>query len=175
MPDSVSLLEAQSASQTSVSQSEAQHEIRINSDLVVLPVTVKDQNGNLVAGLEQKDFRVFDDESEQTIDVFTSEATPLSLVLLIDDDLKSKDAARMAPSLRVIAAGVSSTDEATVCRFDILFYSGETFTSDGDRLLADLKKAQKASEPSRMGPVPFVTPPSTHRSHPESLPPDQLT
>jgi hypothetical protein len=98
----------------------------------------------------------------QTIDVFTSEATPLSLLLLIDDDLKSKDAAKMAPSLRAIAAGVSLADEATVCRFDILFYSGETFTSDGDRLLADLKDAQKASEPSKMGPVPFVTPPSTH-------------
>jgi VWFA-related protein len=160
--DSVSLLDGQSTQQTPVSQSEAQYKISINSDLVVLPVTVKDRNGNLVAGLEQKDFHVFDDESEQTIDVFTSEATPLSLVLLIDDDLKSKDAAKMAPSLRAIAAGVSLADEATVCRFDILYYSGETFTSDGDRLLADLKNAQKASEPSKMGPVPFVTPPSTH-------------
>jgi hypothetical protein len=105
--DSVSLLDGQSTPQTSVSQSEAQHRISINSDLVVLPVTVKDQNGNLVAGLEQKDFRVFDDELEQTIDVFTSEATPLSLVLLIDDDLKSKDAAKIAPSLRAIAAGLA--------------------------------------------------------------------
>jgi VWFA-related protein len=160
--DSVSLFNAQSSPQAPVSQSEAQHKISINSDLVVLPVTVKDQNGNLVAGLEQKEFRVFDDEAEQNIDVFTSEATPLSLVMLIDDDLKSKDAAKMAPSLRAIAAGVSLADEAMVCRFDILFYSGETFTSDGDRLLADLKHAQKASEPSKMGPVPFVTPPSTH-------------
>jgi hypothetical protein len=91
--DSVSLFDAQSSPQAPVSQSEAQHKISINSDLVVLPVTVQDQNGNLVAGLEQKEFRVFDDEAGQNIDVFTSEATPLSLVMLIDDDLKSKDAA----------------------------------------------------------------------------------
>jgi len=125
-------------------------------------VTVKDHNGKLVVGLERADFRVFDDETEQTIDVFTSEASPLSLVVLVDDDLKSKDAVTMAPSLRAIAAGISLADEAMVCRFDLLFYPGDSFTSDGDQLLTDLKNAQKASEPSRMGPVPFVTPPSTH-------------
>ena len=143
-------------------QSEAQHKISINSDLVVLPVTVKDRTGNLVAGLEQTDFRVFDDEVGQTIDVFTSEGSPLSLVLLIDDDLKAKDAEQMAQSLRAIAAGVSLADEAMVCRFDLLFYAGDAFSSDGDRLLAELKDAQKASEASTAGPVPFVTPPSTH-------------
>ena len=153
---------SQSPNQSPATQSEAQHKISINSDLVVLPVTVKDRNGNLVAGLEQSDFSVFDDELEQTVDVFTSEASPLSLVLLIDDDLKAKDAEQMAPSLRAIAAGVSLADEAMVCRFDLLFYAGDAFTSDGDQLLSDLRKAQKASEPSRAGPVPFVTPPSTH-------------
>jgi len=96
------------------------------------------------------------------IDVFTSEASPLSLVLLIDDDLKSKDAERMAPSLGAIAAGVSLADEAMVCHFDLFFHPAETFTRDGDLLLADLKNAQEASEPSKMGPVPFVTPPSAH-------------
>lgn len=87
----VSRLGAQSAQQTAVSQNEAQHKITINSDLVVLPVTVKDGKGNLVTGLEQRNFRVFDDGIEQIIDVFTSEASPLSLVLLVDRDLKSKD------------------------------------------------------------------------------------
>jgi VWFA-related protein len=157
-----SICNPQNENQTPAAQSEAQHKITVNSDLVVLPVTVKDRNGNLVAGLEQKDFRVFDDELEQTIEVFTSEASPLSLVLLIDDDLKAQDAEQMAPSLRAIAAGISLADETIVCRFDLLFYSGDAFTSDGDRLLANLKNAQKASEPSKAGPVPFVTPPSTH-------------
>ena len=159
---SYALCDSQGPSQTPTIQSEAQHKISINSDLVVLPVTVKDRNGNLVAGLRQREFRVFDNGLEQTIDVFTSEESPLSLVLLIDDDLKPKDAEQMAPSLRAIAAGVSLTDEAMVCRFDLFFYAENIFTSDGDRLLVDLKKASKASEPSKAGPVPFVTPPSTH-------------
>jgi hypothetical protein len=118
------LCESQNSSWTATAQSEAQQKISINSDLVVLPVTVKDRNGNLVAGLEQSDFRVFDDESDQTIDVFTSEASPLSLLLLIDDDLKAKDAEQIAPSLRAIAASVSLADEAMVCRFDLFFMLG---------------------------------------------------
>lgn len=152
---------AQIATQVTV-QSDAQQKISVSSDLVVLPVTVKDRNGNVVAGLTQNDFRVFDDDVEQTIDVFTSEASPLSLVILIDDDLKVRDAEQTTASLRSIAAGVSLMDEAMVCRFDLLFYRGDAFTNDGDRLLVDLKDAQKASGPSKAGPVPFVTPPSTH-------------
>ena len=154
--------DSQHPSQTPATESDAQHKISVSSDLVVLPVTVEDRNGNLVASLQQRDFRVFDDEVEQTIDVFTSEASPLSLVLLIDDDLKAKDAEQMAPSLRAIAAGMSLADEAMVCRFDLLFYAGDVFTSDGGQLVSHLRNAQKASEPSKAGPVPFVTPPSTH-------------
>jgi Ca-activated chloride channel family protein len=150
------------AQQAAISQSEAQSKIRVNSDLVVLPVTVKDRNGNLVPDLQKQEFQVFDDKVEQPIDVFTAEAFPLSLVVLVDDDLKSNDAAQMAPSLRAIAAGISSSDEALICRFDLKFYPGEAFTGDLDSLLAQLRSAQDASGPSTAGPVPFVTGPSWH-------------
>jgi len=143
-------------------QSEARTKISINSDLVVLPVTVKDRYGNLVPDLQREEFRIFDDSVEQTIDVFTAEAFPLSLVVLIDDDLKSEDAAQMAPTLRAITAGISSSDEALICRFDLSFYPGDGFTGDLNKLWADLKDAQEHSGPSTAGPVPFVTPPSTH-------------
>lgn len=119
------LLDWRGLNQVPAAQNEAQHKISINSDLVVLPLTVKDRNGNLVAGLELSDFRVFDDELEQPVDVLTSEAFPLSLVLLNCDDLKTKDAEQVASSLRAIAGGVSWADEAMVCRFDLLFYSGD--------------------------------------------------
>jgi len=41
---------------------------------VVLPVTVKNQFGELVPDLEESDFHVFDENVEQSIDVFTVEA-----------------------------------------------------------------------------------------------------
>jgi Ca-activated chloride channel homolog len=143
-------------------QSDAQTRIRVNSDLVILPVTVKDRFGDLVPDLLESDFRIFDDNVEQSVDVFTAEAFPLSLVVLIDDDLKSKDAAQMTPSLRAILAGISASDEALICRFDLFFHPGEAFTSDIDKLWAALKDAQDHSAPSTAGPVSFVTSPSDH-------------
>jgi Ca-activated chloride channel homolog len=145
-----------------VRSSDAQNKIRVNSDLVVLPVTVKDQGGELVPDLQQSDFRIFDGDVEQSVDVFTMEAFPLSLVVLIDDDLKSKDAAQMSPSLRAIVGGISANDEAMICRFDLSFYPGDAFSADFDKLWSDLKTVQDHAAPSTAGPVPFVTPPSTH-------------
>jgi Ca-activated chloride channel family protein len=144
---------AETTQQSANSQSEAQAKIRVNSDLVILPVTVKDRNGNLVPDLQKREFRVFDDQVEQSIDVFAAEAFPLSLVVLVDDDLKSADAEQMARSLRAVAGGISSDDEIRVCRFDVLFYAGDGFTGDVDKAWSELQDAQEHSGPSTAGPI----------------------
>src|SRR5437899_4351902 len=128
----------QAQPQAATEQSEARTKISVNSDLVVLAATAKDLHGNLVPDLQKEEFRIFDDNVEQSIDVFTAEAFPLSLVVLIDDDLKSQDAAQMAPTLRAITGGISSSDEAIICRFDLSFYPGDGFSSDFNKLWADL-------------------------------------
>src|ERR1700756_5508373 len=96
--------------------SEAQARIRVNSNLVILPVTVKDRGGELVPDLRRDEFRVLEDNVEQKIDVFTAEAFPLSMVILIDNDLKDKDAEKVQASLESIIGGMSTEDEAFVCR-----------------------------------------------------------
>jgi VWFA-related protein len=68
----------------------------------------------------------------------------------------------MAPTLRAITAGISANDEAMVCRFDLDFYPGESFSSDLDKLWADLKNVQDHSGPSASVPAPFVGSPSDH-------------
>src|SRR5258705_8674057 len=79
--------------------SDARAKISVNSQLVVLPVTVKDRSGNLVPDLGRDEFRVFEDDVEQKIDVFTAEAFPLSMIILLDNDLKDKDAQQGRKSL----------------------------------------------------------------------------
>jgi Ca-activated chloride channel homolog len=143
-------------------QFDARDRIKITSDLVVLPVTVKDAAGNLVPGLRKNEFRIYDDGIEQTISVFTAESFPLSLVVLVDDDLKSDVAAQMVESLRAVAGGFGPEDEAMVCRYDLLFYPGSGFAHDFDALWKELQDAQSHSGPSTSGPVPFVTPPGSH-------------
>lgn len=161
-PGFYNLLMAQTPPSPAIQQSESPSKIRVNSNLVVLPVTVKYRDGSLVPDMERMDFRVFDDGVEQSIDTFTAEGFPLSLVILVDDDLKSKDAAALVASLRSVVAGIGESDEAMICHFDLEFYPGGKFTSNEDELLAQMKNAKDASAPSKAGPVPFVTPPSTH-------------
>ncbi len=67
--------------------------IRTTVELVVVPVTVKDSRGGLVSDLRQDEFRVLEDGVEQRISVFSVEAVPLSAVVLVDDDLKTKTSA----------------------------------------------------------------------------------
>jgi Ca-activated chloride channel family protein len=149
--------EATKASQQPAAErNEARGKIRVNSNLVVLPVTVKDREGNLVPDMEMQDFRVFDDDVEQSIEIFTTEAFPLSLVVLVDDDLKSKDAAALVASLRSVTAGISLGDEAMVCHFDLEFYPAGEFTSDEDVLVAQLKGAKDASAPSKTSAAPVA-------------------
>jgi len=161
-PRFVSTVQAAQESATTEAQVEARDRIRVISNLVVLPVTVKDARGNLVPGLQKKDFRVFDDGFEQAISVFTAEAFPLSVVVLVDDDLPSEVAEQMVKSLRAAAGGFGPEDEEMVCRYDLFFYPGKAFVHDLDAIWKELEEARNYSGPSTAGPVPFVTPPSTH-------------
>jgi Ca-activated chloride channel family protein len=58
--------------------------LRVNSDLVVLNVTVTDKHGAYVHGLRRSDFKLFEDGREQTIAGFSEEETPFSAALLLD-------------------------------------------------------------------------------------------
>ena len=122
--------------------------IRIVTNTVVVPVTVKDRNGNLVADLRRDEFRVFEDNVEQEIRSLSVETVPLSLVILIDNDLKRKDEQQVEPSLVSIVSGLSTSDEAFICRFDQFFHEGTGFTRDQDSLLTQLKRTSLSSEPS---------------------------
>ncbi len=120
---------------------------------VIVPVTVKDSSGRLIADLSKDEFRIFEDKVEQRIAYFSNEAFPLSMVVLIDNDLKVKDAEEVAASLKAILAGMSTADEAYICRFDQFFHEGKGFSKDQDKLLTELKRTALDTEPS-------VAPPS---------------
>ena len=135
-------------SQESKQTRELRQKIRVESNLVVLTVTVKDDRGRLVSGLLKDDFHVFDDEVEQSILSFTDESLPLSLLILVDDDLKWKEGTQMARSVRSIIGDIADQDEAMVCRLDMLFYPGDEFTSASMKFMAALKSAQSAAQPS---------------------------
>jgi VWFA-related protein len=122
--------------------------IRTVTKEVIVPVTVKDRNGNLVADLKKEDFRIFEDDVEQNINSFKTNAVPLSMVILVDNDLKKKDAQQVEPSLVSLVGGMGDADEAHVCRFDQYFHEGSGFTKDQDQLVTQLRRTELSSRPS---------------------------
>ncbi len=134
-----------------------QGKIVFSVNQVVVPVTVKDGSGRLIADLRRDEFRIFEDNVEQRIAYFGAEATPISMVLLIDNDLKSKDAKQVSGSLWSVVAGLSLSDEAFICRFDQFFHEGKGFISDQDKLLTELKRTHLDDEPSVGPSSPAIT------------------
>jgi len=128
-------------------QQNRQGKITIPVNQVVVPVTVKDGSGKLVADLRRDEFRIFEDNVEQKIVYFVVDPTPISMVLLIDNDLNSKDSKQVSESLRSVVAGLSLNDEAFICRFDQRFHEGKGFLSDQDKLLTELKRTRLDGEP----------------------------
>jgi Ca-activated chloride channel homolog len=58
--------------------------IRVDSTLVLIPVTVTDPMNRFVTGLEKENFKVFEDKKEQEVLQFSSEDAPLSVGVIFD-------------------------------------------------------------------------------------------
>jgi Ca-activated chloride channel family protein len=59
-------------------------DIRVDVNVVLIPVTVTDRYGNPVAGLSADSFRVYEDGVEQTIARVTQQDAPLSMGFVFD-------------------------------------------------------------------------------------------
>ena len=58
--------------------------IRMNVDMVLVPVTITDPMNRLVTGLEQEDFSVFENGGPQKIVSFASEDAPVTIGIIFD-------------------------------------------------------------------------------------------
>jgi VWFA-related protein len=167
MPQQGSSTPAREQSPPAALQEPQQPRLTISVNQVVVPVIVKDGGGHLVPGLNKEDFRILEDNVEQRIAAFSAEAFPISMVVLIDNDLKSKESRLVEESLRSIVGGMSEHDEAFVCRFDQFFHQGRGFISDQDKLRTELKRT-RLDEQSSAGPagVPLNEGPSINGHSP---------
>ncbi len=58
--------------------------LRVETTLVVIPVTVTDASNRFVLGLEKQNFAVFENGAEQKVKQFADEDAPLSVGVLVD-------------------------------------------------------------------------------------------
>ena len=93
--------------------------ISVETTEVLLPVTVRDQTGQIVTTLTQKDFKVFEDGVEQPLSDLSLRQAPVDVVLMID---ASSSVANNLEDFRQAVLGfaqkLSADDRLSLIQFD---------------------------------------------------------
>jgi len=63
---------------------DSDEEIKVETNLVTMPVSVLDRDGRFVSGLQQRDFQIMENGVNQKIEYFQSVEQPFTVVLMID-------------------------------------------------------------------------------------------
>src|SRR4051794_11957702 len=96
--------------------------IRVNTDLVVLNITVTDKDGQYVKGLKASDFKVFEDGVEvkpNLLASFSLQESPYAAVVLLDSSGSMEARFSLARSAAIrFLDGLRPEDVAAVYRFD---------------------------------------------------------
>jgi VWFA-related protein len=129
-----------------------------NVNFVEVPVTVKDSKGGLVAGLTQRDFKVFENNTRYPLRLFSVDPRALSIAFVIDQSLTSDVMAKVNDSLGAIQGALTPYDEAAVFTYNNGARERTGFTgAQGNRLPAvlALTKATGTDEqvPTNSGPL----------------------
>src|SRR5258708_3270905 len=80
--DSASVAPRAKVAEPAIPQPKAK--IRIDTNVVLVPVSVNDPLNRFVTGLDQEVFKVFEDKVEQKVTSFGSEDAPLSIGIVFD-------------------------------------------------------------------------------------------
>ena len=114
---------------------------------VLVPVTVLDKKHQQVAGLNPRDFEIYENNVRQRIDMFSADAVPLSVALVIDQSLQKDTMKKVNDSLSAIQGGFTAYDEVAVFTYADGVSNPTDFTAAlSARLPAVLEKSKKPGE-----------------------------
>ena len=116
------------------------YKISVYPTLVLVPVSVKDNNGRLVAGLLPKDFSVLENGQKQQLKFFTSDAFPLSVAVLFDLGMPDVGVKRVQETLPALQGAFSPFDEVSIYTYSSTVSQVADFGSVGQRLTAVLNE-----------------------------------
>ena len=92
--------------------------LRLQTNFVQVPFTVKDNKGRLVPGLTWRDVRVFENGLRQKIDLFTVDPFPLSVALVIDQSVTFDTMKKINNSLAALQGAFTPYDEVAVFTYN---------------------------------------------------------
>jgi VWFA-related protein len=127
--------------------------IRVTKNLVLVPVTVKDNDGRLVAGLLPNDFSVLENGQKQKLEFFTSDPFALSAAIIIDTGLPDVGLKKVQDTLSALQGAFSQFDQVGIYTYSSTVGRVSDFTSIGKELTAVLNEVKGYSGSNNGPPV----------------------
>ena len=161
------------------------YKVSVNVNFVLVPVTVKDNDGRLVAGLQSKDFTVLENGVKQPLKFFTSDPPFLSAAILIDTGMPDVAVQKVNKTFPALQGVFSQWDEVGIYTFSSTVGHVSDFSTAPQQITAALNQIKSVrgsnnGPPVLSGPLatqtpvvngvpigqpanPVVTPPKTSR------------
>ncbi|HUN88902.1 MAG TPA: VWA domain-containing protein [Terriglobales bacterium] len=122
-------------------------------NFVQVPVTVKDDHGQLVAGLLPKDFEVLESGKPQKLVFFTSDPFPLTAAVVIDLSLPQSVFDKIRQTLPALVGAFGQFDEVAIYTYGTTVSRMQGFTpAQNDVFVQNIRKLQKNAQGRTGGP-----------------------
>jgi len=117
--------------------------IKLETSLVVMPLSVLDRYGRYIPSLTRRDFHIYEDNVEQQIDHFSAVEDPFHLVLLLDTSGSVQfKAEAIQDAAFAFVEQLRPQDRLMVLSFDSRIYINSEFTSDHTQLIRAIYRIQ---------------------------------
>lgn len=117
--------------------------LKIETDLVMVPVIATDRNGLYIPNLLKNDFSIFEDGVQQEISFFATISVPFHVVLMLDTSASTQEKLALIQQAAVaFVEQLQSRDRVKVISFDDKVHDLNDFTNDRAALKAAIYRAR---------------------------------
>ncbi|HQU86724.1 MAG TPA: VWA domain-containing protein [Pyrinomonadaceae bacterium] len=117
--------------------------IKVDTSVVTIPVKVLDRKNRFISGLTKEDFKVWEDNVEQEISLFSNEEQPFTVALVLDMSFSAKFKAEEIQSAAIsFIDQLRPNDKVMVVSFDEEVHLLTEPTSDRDRIYRAIKSTK---------------------------------
>lgn len=131
----------------------------VNTNFVVVPVTVKNGSGHLQEGLLEKDFEVLEDNKPQQIRYFTSDPFALSAAVVLDLSLPDTVISKVNRTYPAMVGAFGQYDEVSLFTYANSVQRVQDFVGATSQKFSLVMKRVSLETRGRQGGVPVVAGP----------------
>lgn len=116
--------------------------VKVETNLVTIPVSVYDRNGLYIPGLTESNFKIFEDGREQEIAYFGSTDKPFTVILLLDTSPSTEyKIDEIQAAARAFVDQLKPQDSVMVIEFDAGIHVLTDATNDREKIYKAIRKA----------------------------------